>query len=50
MLRVDPATVARWARTGRLRVVRTPGGHRRYFRADIEAILRVGEGAETGGR
>ncbi|MGV2383720.1 MAG UNVERIFIED_CONTAM: BldC family transcriptional regulator [Thermobifida fusca] len=36
---VDPKTVTRWARAGRLRSVRTPGGHRRYFRSEVEALL-----------
>ncbi|GAA4626727.1 hypothetical protein GCM10023196_036140 [Actinoallomurus vinaceus] len=36
-LRVDPKTVSRWAASGRLPSVRTPGGHRRYRRADVEA-------------
>jgi excisionase family DNA binding protein len=30
-------TVARWAREGRLGFVLTPGGHRRYLRADLRA-------------
>ena len=29
-LQVVPRTVARWAEDGRLEVLRTPGGHRRY--------------------
>lgn len=48
MLRVDPKTVTRWAAAGRLRAIRTLGGHRRYRRSDIEAILR-GEQPATGG-
>ena len=36
---VDPKTVTRWAVAGRLRSVRTPGGHRRYFRSEVEALL-----------
>lgn len=32
---VDPKTVARWAKSGRLRHVRTPGGHRRYLKEDV---------------
>lgn len=40
---VNPKTVTRWADEGRLRFIRTlgsNGGHRRYFRSDIEALLR----------
>lgn len=33
LFRVDPKTVTRWAASGRLSSLRTPGGHRR-FRAD----------------
>lgn len=36
---VDPKTVARWAKTGRIPSIRTPGGHRRYRRADVDRIL-----------
>lgn len=39
MFRVDPKTVARWAKAGKLRSVRTIGGHRRYRASDIEALL-----------
>lgn len=31
---VDPKTVTRWARTGKLPSIKTPGGHRRY-RQDV---------------
>lgn len=46
--RVDPKTVNRWARKGKLRSVRTLGGVRRYYRAQVEALLRGEEltGAE----
>ncbi|MGW4423497.1 BldC family transcriptional regulator, partial [Streptosporangium sp. NPDC004631] len=30
MFRVDPKTVTRWAKAGRLTSIRTLGGHRRY--------------------
>lgn len=36
---VDPKTVARWAKAGRLTVQRTLGGHRRYLRSEIEAAV-----------
>lgn len=38
--RVDPKTVARWAKAGKIASIRTIGGHRRYARADVEALLR----------
>jgi excisionase family DNA binding protein len=36
--RVDPKTVTRWAKEGKLPVaMRTFGGHRRYRRSEVEA-------------
>ena len=40
MFRVDPKTVTRWARDGRLTAVRTLGGHRRYREAEVLSLLR----------
>jgi len=39
MLRVDPRTVTRWARAGKLSCIRTPGGHRRYSEAEAGGFL-----------
>ena len=39
MFRVDPKTVTRWAKAGRLTTLRTLGGHRRYVKSEVEAIL-----------
>jgi len=39
LFRVDPKTVTRWAKEGRLPAVRTLGGHRRYARAVIMELL-----------
>jgi excisionase family DNA binding protein len=36
---VSTNTVAKWADDGRLPSFRTPGGQRRFHRADIEALL-----------
>jgi predicted site-specific integrase-resolvase len=38
--RVDPKTVARWGSSGLLLSVRTPGGVRRYFAVEVDALLR----------
>lgn len=38
ILRVDPKTVTRWASQNRIQSVRTPGGHRRFFAAEIMGI------------
>jgi excisionase family DNA binding protein len=39
MFRVDPRTVTRWARAGKLTTVRTMGGVRRYPEAEVRALL-----------
>jgi excisionase family DNA binding protein len=39
MFRVDPKTVARWAKEGKLNAIKTLGGHRRYSRAEVLALL-----------
>jgi excisionase family DNA binding protein len=39
MFRVDPKTVTRWARAGKITAIRTLGGHRRYHSAEIRALL-----------
>ena len=41
MFRVDPKTVTRWAKSGKLTSIRTLGGHRRYREAEVRA-LRAG--------
>ena len=39
MFRVDPKTVTRWARDGKLTSIRTLGGHRRYREAEVRGLL-----------
>lgn len=36
---VSRDTIKRWERDGRITSLRTPTGHRRYRRADVEALL-----------
>ena len=38
-LGVDPDTLRRWANAGKVAVFQTPGGHRRFLRSTIEAML-----------
>lgn len=38
LFRVDPKTVSRWAKAGRVTAIRTPGGHRRFREAEIQAL------------
>ncbi len=40
---VHTKTVARWAKTGHIRSVITPGGHRRFYREDVLNLLARGE-------
>jgi excisionase family DNA binding protein len=49
MFRVDPKTVTRWAKAGKLTSIRTLGGHRRYREAEVRALLAgiTGEQAEN---
>lgn len=39
-LGINEATLRQWADRGRLPVYRTPGGHRRFLREDVEALVR----------
>ncbi|WP_029210779.1 BldC family transcriptional regulator [Arsenicicoccus bolidensis] len=46
LFRVDPKTVTRWAKAGKLNSIRTLGGHRRYRESEIRQLLDgVGETA-----
>lgn len=39
LFRVDPKTVTRWAASGRINSIRTPGGHRRFRESEVRALL-----------
>jgi excisionase family DNA binding protein len=39
MFRVDPKTVTRWAKAGKLTSIRTLGGHRRYRENEVRHLL-----------
>lgn len=39
MFRVDPKTVTRWAKAGKLTSIRTLGGHRRYRADEVKVLL-----------
>ena len=43
LFRVDPKTVTKWARAGKLSCIRTLGGHRRYKTAEIRALLATAQ-------
>lgn len=40
MFRVDPKTVTRWAKAGKLSSIRTLGGHRRYRASEVRGLLQ----------
>ena len=39
LFRVDPKTVTRYARAGKLRSIRTPGGQHRFYEDEVQAVL-----------
>lgn len=41
LFRVDPKTVTRWAKAGKLTAVRTLGGHRRYRQSQVQSLLNA---------
>ena len=41
LFRVDPKTVTRWAKAGKLTSIRTLGGHRRYLANEVYALLET---------
>ncbi len=40
LFRVNPKTVTRWARAGKITAIRTLGGHRRFKASEISRCLR----------
>ena len=44
LFRVNPKTVTRWARSGKISAVRTLGGHRRFRASEVREFLeQVGD-------
>jgi len=41
LFRVDPKTVTRWAKAGKLTAIRTLGGHRRYRQSEVHNLLSM---------
>ena len=46
LFRVNPKTVTRWARAGKLNAIRTLGGHRRFRASEIQRCLEEMSGEE----
>lgn len=40
LFRVDPKTVTRWAKAGKITAIRTLGGHRRYRQSEVQVLLK----------
>ena len=49
LFRVDPKTVTRWAKAGKLTSIRTLGGHRRYKESEVKALLSENNNLSNGG-
>lgn len=47
LFRVDPKTVTRWAKAGKIGSIRTLGGHRRFHEAEVRSLLASVAGGET---
>ena len=45
LFNVNPKTVTRWARAGKITAIRTLGGHRRFKAEEIHSFLTEQEGA-----
>jgi excisionase family DNA binding protein len=41
LFRVDPKTVTRWAKAGKITAIRTLGGHRRYRQSEVQNLLNA---------
>ena len=41
MFRVDPKTVTRWAKAGKIGSIRTLGGHRRFRESEVRQLLEA---------
>lgn len=39
LFRVDPKTVTRWSKAGKLSSIKTVGGHRRFRESEVRALL-----------
>jgi len=50
LFRVDPKTVTRWAKAGKLTSIRTLGGHRRYKESEVKVLLGAVSNNRNGGK
>ena len=47
LFRVDPKTVTRWAKAGKIGSIRTLGGHRRFRESEVRALLASADSRES---
>lgn len=47
LFRVDPKTVTRWAKAGKIGSIRTLGGHRRFRESEVRELLESVTGTRT---
>jgi excisionase family DNA binding protein len=47
LFRVNPKTVTRWARAGRISYIKTLGGHRRFRADEIRKLVSEGESSSS---
>ena len=47
LFRVNPKTVTRWARAGKITAIRTLGGHRRFRASEVRQYLEQAEHSEV---
>ncbi|HLI24211.1 MAG TPA: BldC family transcriptional regulator [Acidimicrobiales bacterium] len=47
LFRVNPKTVTRWARAGKITAIRTLGGHRRFRASEIRRCMEALETQEV---
>lgn len=45
--RVNAKTITRWAKAGKLTSIRTLGGHRRYYKAEVASLLAAVKAPEV---
>lgn len=43
LFKVNPKTVTRWAKTGKIQSIRTPGGHKRFRKSEVAKFFEEGE-------
>lgn len=48
LFHVDAKTVTRWAKAGKLTAIRTLGGHRRFYAAEVYALIKETRQARHG--